>query len=98
MSGRAESLSSPSGLLGVRDLHSNGRALSTGEPDEEQSRPAVSPLTASAFCYRSPPGSLSHLSDRGGGVETDKCSVAVCSSVHMLKLDAVCVKGTAFPL
>ena len=60
MSGRAERLTSPSVFLGVRDLHSNGWALSTGEPDEEQSRVVVLlPHAAPAFCYSPPPAPVS---------------------------------------
>lgn len=47
VSGRPESLSSPSVSLRVRDLHANGRLLSTGEPEEEQ-RLLVEPHTAFA--------------------------------------------------
>lgn len=71
LSGRSESLTNPPIFLWVRDLHSNGWALSTGEPDEEQSRVVVLlPRTASAFCYSPPPGSGSCLSvcgAKGGG-------------------------------
>lgn len=70
VSGRLERLSSPSVFVGVRDSHSNGRVLTTGDPDEEQSIVEVLlPYTYSALCDPPPPGNhrLSPSLQRGGG-------------------------------
>lgn len=85
LSGRSESLTSPPIFLGVRDLHSNGWALSTGEPDEQSRVVVLLPRTASAFCYSPPPGSGSCLSVCSAGWRL----ISVLWSAVLL-LDCVC--------
>lgn len=77
---RPESLASPSVFLCVRDLHANDQALSTGEPEEEQSRLCCVGTTHCIWLlfYSSPPGSGSCPSIRPRWKGGDKCPVWPC--------------------
>lgn len=70
------SLTSPSVFVAVRDLHSNWPALSTGKPDEEQSRlGSVTTPHCLCLCYSLPQGSVNCLSGcwKGGGWSVMQC-------------------------